>query len=261
MPRRLLQLSLLGLAAFGSMGLQCGWGAPLEGLATHCPPRTIDCGPGCIEEGTTCCDDAPFGGKSQCPTAGVGIGKTCVARGEGTCSATGSSKFCCGEPTLGLETPSRDIDSSSTFGGDEGVFCGNTIIRGGEECCSSVDAKKICRLTSTRSAAPSGSGGGGGGTPASCSTSGPGWMGSARSCSPLGAGGTCSCSSGSTNRCITKTEFDAISRPFPAACKPSGQAGCLETASGTLIAPCCPGLTCKVASVCGSSATGGSCLQ
>ncbi len=265
MPRRPLPALLLVLCAFGSMGLQCGWGTPLEGLSTHCPPRTIDCGPGCIPEGSSCCDDQLYGGLSQCPTAGAGQGKRCVKRGEGTCALNGVSKFCCGEATLGLETPSQDIDSTTTFGGNKGVFCGTTVIAEGDECCSAVDAKKICRWTSPRTDAPldaggGGSGGGRGDLP-SCSTSGPGWMGSARSCAPLGAGGTCACSSGSTNRCITKAEFDAISRPFPAACKPSGGSGCLETTSGTLVAPCCPGLTCKVGSVCGTTATGGSCVQ
>jgi hypothetical protein len=259
------------LVAFFSMGLQCGWGTPLEALSTHCPPRTIDCGPGCIPEGNTCCDDALWAGLSQCSTAGNGVGKACVKRGEGSCAAAGTSKFCCGEPSLGLETPSQDITAG------QGVFCGTAVVSENGECCSAVDAKKICRITSRRSEAPIGAGGGsggGGGTPGvggggggggtppgSCSPTGPGWMGSARTCAALSPGGACGCSAGSTNRCITKAEFDTISRPFPAACKPAGQTGCLETTSGTLVSPCCPGLTCKDGSVCSSTASGGTCLQ
>ncbi len=259
MLRRPLPALLLLLVAFGSMGLQCGWGPPLEGLATHCPPRTIDCGPGCIEEGTTCCDDSPSGGLSQCPTAGGGLGKKCLARGIGTCPPNTAAKFCCGESTLGLVNSSTDIDETLMFSGNPGVFCGNTVIRAGDECCSAVDAKKICRFTAQR-ALPTGNGGGAGGG-LSCSAAGPGWMGSARSCVPLGAGGSCSCSAGATNRCITKSEFDSAGLAFPAACKPSGETGCLDTSSGTLIAPCCPGLTCKVGSVCSSSGAGGKCIQ
>ena len=42
MLRRPVQVLWVLLAALGSMALQCGWGPPLEGLASHCPPRTID---------------------------------------------------------------------------------------------------------------------------------------------------------------------------------------------------------------------------
>ncbi len=260
--RELIRMLVLSLAALTLMGLQCGWGAPLEGLTTHCPPRTIDCGPGCIPEGNTCCDDSPSGGKSQCATAGAGIGKTCVKRGQSGCPPTQSSEYCCGD-ALGPVTASQDVSATALHQGQVGVFCGNTVIAPGSECCTAVDAKKLCRFTGPRSTASYGTGGGGGGngTPVSCSSAGPGWMGSARSCAPLGAGGTCTCSAGNTNRCITKAEFDSIGRTFPAACKPSGQSGCIETASGTLIAPCCPGLTCKVGGICNASGTGGSCLQ
>src|SRR4051812_32689201 len=102
MPRRPLPALLLLLAAFGSLGLQCGWGTPLDGLATHCPPLTIDCGPGCIPEGNTCCDDSPSEGKGQCPTGSGGVAKRCFERGVGTCVVPGPSKFCCGETALGL---------------------------------------------------------------------------------------------------------------------------------------------------------------
>lgn len=264
---------LLAVTALLSMSLTCGWGVPLEGLASHCPPGTIDCGPGCIAEDTTCCDDTLGGGASQCPTAGMGVGKTCTKRGTGTCNASGPGKYCCGQASLAGDTPSQDINTS--FDGNLGVFCGTNVIEPGAECCASIAGKKICRLTSTRlyamgtggggggetggGSGGGGTAGGGGGVTPSCSTSEPAFVGSARSCSQLGAS-TCNCNTGSVNRCILKSEFDKLGKPWPGQCKPEGGTGCLD-GSGTLIAPCCAGLTCKQSQVCGSGAAGGTCAK
>lgn len=87
-----------------------------------------------------------------------------------------------------------------------------------------------------------------------------GWIGSTRACTPLGAGGSCTCG-GAASTCITRTEYEsATGRPFPAACFPKGTTGCLDTAQGTLVKPCCAGLTCVVSSTCGGTgAVGGVC--
>lgn len=267
MIRRLL----LGGAAFLSLGLTCGWGAPLDPVTTHCPPAMVDCGPGCVAADATCCDDTVGGGLSQCPTAGMGVGQTCTRRGTGTCPASGAGKYCCGGSSLAGQTPSRDIVETFS-GGELGVFCGAAVFEGGEPCCStSPEGKQICRQMSPRLPPPPGTGGGGGasstgggsggggGVAPSCSPATPGFLGSARYCAQLGT--TCSCSSDSTNRCITKSEFDKAGKTYPGACLASGSSGCFDTATGTLTSPCCPGLTCKSSTVCGSTAAGGTCLQ
>ena len=92
----MLRRVLLPFVCLFCMGLTCGWGVPLDGLSTHCPPRTIDCGPGCIEETATCCDDTLGGGISQCLASGNGMPKACVARGTGSCASGGTGRFCCG---------------------------------------------------------------------------------------------------------------------------------------------------------------------
>ncbi|MGK5083965.1 hypothetical protein WDW37_11750 [Bdellovibrionota bacterium FG-1] len=99
---------------------------------------------------------------------------------------------------------------------------------------------------------PSDSSGGG-----SCSG---GWIGSEASCVPLGAGGSCVCS-GSTSTCVSKSEFESVTGlTFPSACAPAGTTGCMNGEKGTLIKPCCSGLSCKLSSKCGGgSNVGGIC--
>ena len=255
MPPRALPRLLLVLAAFGSMGAVCGWGAPLEPLASHCPPGMLDCGPGCVDQGATCCDDSPLGGKSQCPgPSDGGASVSCVPRGAGACLSGGPGRFCCG---LLAQSQSTEVSEAVLFDGVPGVFCGTNVVAGGDECCKSVSAKKLCRFTTPRGAGAGGGAGGGGA--ASCSASGPGWLGSARTCTAAGA--TCACSTASVNRCITQAEFDSAGLAFPAACRPSGQTGCLEAATGALKAPCCPGLSCRQGAVCGTGSSTGACLQ
>jgi len=87
-----------------------------------------------------------------------------------------------------------------------------------------------------------------------------GWVGSTLACTPLGPGGSCVCN-GSASTCITRTEYESVTgRAFPAACFPRGTTGCLDTAQGTLVKPCCENLRCVVTSKCGGgSAAGGVC--
>jgi hypothetical protein len=81
-----------------------------------------------------------------------------------------------------------------------------------------------------------------------------GLLASTLECDPLGRGGVAS-------TCITSAEYmQATGMPLPAACTASGGTGC-ENSSGTLVKPCCPGLTCEVGAACGDAgnATGGTC--
>ncbi len=87
-----------------------------------------------------------------------------------------------------------------------------------------------------------------------------GWIGSESSCVPLGAGGSCVCS-GSKSTCVSKSEYESVTGlTFPSACAPSGTTGCMNGEKGTLVKPCCSGLSCKLSSVCGGgSNVGGIC--
>lgn len=81
-----------------------------------------------------------------------------------------------------------------------------------------------------------------------------GLLASTLECDPIGRGGVGSA-------CITSAEYmQATGMPLPATCTPAGGTGC-ENSSGTLVKPCCPGLTCEVGAACGdaSNATGGTC--
>lgn len=77
-------------------------------------------------------------------------------------------------------------------------------------------------------------------------------------CDPLGSGGQ-------SSYCLSAAEYTgATGMPLPAACYPAGTTGCegeSGSTAGTLVKPCCPGLTCKVGSACGdpTGAVGGSC--
>ncbi len=96
---------------------------------------------------------------------------------------------------------------------------------------------------------------------ASSSSCTSGWLGSEASCVPLGAGGSCVCA-GSTNTCVSKSEFESVTGlTFPSSCAPAGTTGCMNGEKGTLIKPCCAGLSCKLSTKCGGgSVTGGTCI-
>lgn len=95
---------------------------------------------------------------------------------------------------------------------------------------------------------PAPGGGGGGG---SCD----GLEASTLNCTPLGSGGV-------ADTCVTDAEYESIfGTPAPASCGAQGTQGCMDTQKGALVKPCCPGLTCRVGSVCGGGSTvGGVCL-
>jgi hypothetical protein len=98
--------------------------------------------------------------------------------------------------------------------------------------------------------------GGGGGTCA-----GGGLHCSTRLCLPDGVGG-CQCG-GSTDYCLGAAEFAGATGglPLPSACAPQGTTACFSSSVGTTVKPCCPGLSCKLATVCGgTSVVGGTCL-
>ena len=68
--------------------------------------------------------------------------------------------------------------------------------------------------------------------------------------------------SGVPDTCITDAEYRSIfGTGLPAMCAPQGTTGCMDGQKGALVKPCCPGLSCKVGSVCGGTAVlGGTCL-
>ena len=94
--------------------------------------------------------------------------------------------------------------------------------------------------------------GGGGGNNGVC---GDGLHASTLACTPLGT-------SGVGDTCVTDAEYRSIfGTAPPATCAPQGTTGCMDTQRGALVKPCCPGLTCKVGTVCGGTAVlGGTCL-
>jgi hypothetical protein len=76
------------------------------------------------------------------------------------------------------------------------------------------------------------------------------------SCTPLGT-------NGSSPYCLSASEYtSATGQPLPVACAPMGATGCIG-ASDALVAPCCPGFTCRDSATCGdsSNAPGGTCLK
>lgn len=91
-------------------------------------------------------------------------------------------------------------------------------------------------------------GGSGGGSGGGC------LQASTRVCTPLGTDGV-------TSTCIDPAQYaKATGKTLPAACAPEGTTGCQDSA-GSLVKPCCEGLTCRVSSQCGGGSTlGGVCL-
>ena len=91
--------------------------------------------------------------------------------------------------------------------------------------------------------------GGGGGA---C---GGGLEASTLTCTPIGRGGV-------AYTCVSAAEYESFTgQSLPNACAPAGTTACLDTESGVLVRPCCPGLTCAVGSACGGgSVVGGTCI-
>ncbi len=115
-------------------------------------------------------------------------------------------------------------------------------------------------LTINVSIAPPQSSGGTDGGGSGSDTCPGGILVSTLDCDPIGSGGE-------SSYCLTSAEYMQATGglPLPATCAASGTSGCEGAApagGGVLIDPCCPGLTCRVTSMCGdsSNATGGTCL-
>lgn len=81
-----------------------------------------------------------------------------------------------------------------------------------------------------------------------------GLLASTLECDPIGRSGV-----GST--CITSAEYmQSTGMPLPGECTTAGGTGC-ENSAGTLVHPCCEGLTCEVGAACGDATNmaGGTC--
>jgi hypothetical protein len=255
----------------------------------YCPKGTAPCGNGCRPAEAVCCEDSNDSKSSSYCTNGAGGG--CYPNPNGGCAAAVPSgavaKFCCssntsigsndcpeGQHHCGLLCQANSVPCCAKNASDadcptksgsasEGVGCGCCRATGvcyqcnTGYCCGGSDpctGNGQCFPGGRVCVAVAPSGGGSGTCPG-------GWMGSLASCFPLGPGGSCTCSSGSTNTCITKTDFESrTGLPFPPACTPQGSGGCLNS-YGTLANPCCPGLTCVISSTCGQqgSQVGGTC--
>jgi hypothetical protein len=260
----------------GPAGPPCNGGfCPTGDLCTAgacCPADHPDlCGAVCCQAG------ACFQGQCGCPMAlSLRCGERCCPFG-GACAGDQCSAVCvgpessketvCGADCCGPGVPC--VGGKCVCPEDHPVACGDDCCLPGAPCTASVCGcppgrascgDLCCGESEECSGGVCGSGGGGGG--GSCPG---GWLGSGASCAPLGSGGSCKCNfTGSTNVCITKTDYEsATGLPFPAACTPEGSGGCLDTSTGTLVRPCCPGLTCTVGAVCAQSPalSGGTCQK
>jgi hypothetical protein len=76
-----------------------------------------------------------------------------------------------------------------------------------------------------------------------------------------GALSGCQCDEHSTNMCVTASQFQEAGLTLPDQCTPEGAStNCYDSVSGKLVAPCCPGLTCKLGSSCGITGGGSHCV-
>ncbi len=201
----------------------------------------IPCGASCCGYGTVC-QDGQCVGACQGPTGlEPACGSSCCASGisctGGKCQCPAGHPVECGGECC-LEGASCVAGACGCPPGRE--WCADQCCGDGQICNAGVCTEPT-------------SGGGGGGQ-----TCPGGWMGSTRACVPLGAGGSCACS-GTTQVCITQSDYAGTGYSLPASCAPEGFGGCLSN-SGTLVNPCCPGLTCKASSKCGGRDVGGTCL-
>jgi hypothetical protein len=151
------------------------------------------------------------------------------------------------------------IDGTATFAIDmfpispvtPGKEAVSELLGGGQVAVGNPLSFEVQELSGTGSS----SGGSGSSSGSSSSCAAGDLLVSTLSCTPLGTGG-------SSPYCLSASEYtSATGQPLPAACAPMGTTGCIGT-SGALVAPCCPGLTCRDSASCldSSNAAGGTCL-
>jgi hypothetical protein len=281
-----------GLLAAALLAVACGSTSGHASGAFACPTGTSPCGDGCIpSDGGVCCDNGAGTTSSYCTNA---AGGGCFANAAGACAAAFPSgttaQFCCsqnatagsndcpaGQHHCGLEC--MPADHACCPPGSSGSECPE--LRWDPSVCTLEHPNDVgcavCLTTSVCSSCPAGAcckgdpcAGGGCAVSPVCGTASAvsgtgggtcpgGLLVSTLECDPLG-------SSGANDQCVSAAEYmTATGNPLPAACAPQGTTGCLATTgtlAGTLVAPCCPGLTCRVGSGCGdpTSAVGGTCL-
>jgi hypothetical protein len=230
-----------------SCGTQSACGAGLTCSAqTCCPPAQPEA---C---GSTCCPSGCTGTTCACPAQlPVNCGAECCSAGalcvQGRCAAACAG----GGPACGSECCASGIACQGgvcTCPADHPTPCGDFCCLAGASCaagaCGCPDGRVSCGDSCCGSGrvcqsgvcedAPSTSGG-------SCSG---GQLGSVNFCIQNGASGGCACNNQSTSLCITPGLWQQnFGGAFPPACAPQG-ANCVGSDGTTIIAYCCPGLTC-----------------
>jgi hypothetical protein len=162
----------------------------------------------------------------------------------------------CGHGTVACNVDFTCPASSTCTAGACQCFASTTAVT-----CAGVPCGSSCPSDGYYCAAGGAVGDGGttrGDGASSSGTCAGGFLVSTLDCDPLGSGGM-------SSYCLTASEYTGVTgMPLPASCAPTGTTGCegeSGAVAGALVKPCCPGLTCRVGSVCGdpTGALGGSC--
>lgn len=264
----------------------------------RCLKGTLPCGNGCMPQHAECCDNGTHQTSSYCIDPSAGPCQVNDRKCSPTASMTGTAAaFCCGntalsgsvdcpegqhhcgdfscKPIAELCCPESNTAEQCPYAADftsngkscldhDGVLCGanGPLCEScplGACCTGALTGSGFRCIPQSNVCAGVRVGGGSSGTNGGGGPCGAGELYvSTLSCTPLGTGGT-------ARYCLSSSEYTSLAgRPLPKQCAPSGTTGCLGTtgaSAGVLVAPCCPGLTCRVSSKCGdpSGAAGGTC--
>jgi hypothetical protein len=261
--------------------------------ALSCPKGTSPCGDGCIPGATSvCCDNGTGKTSSYCANSAGGGCFANTMQCAAALPAGASAQFCCsqngsagsndcpsGQHHCGLScypvdhpccpagTSSADCPEASwdpsicSLPNPNDVGCAYCVSTNlckscpSGECCGGDPCGSGTCTAGPVCVGPGSTTGGDGGGSTTCTG---GLLVSTLVCDPLGTGGT-------SSYCLSAAEYTrATGMPLPGSCAQAGTTGCEGESgmvAGALVKPCCPGLTCRVASACGdpTGAVGGSC--
>ncbi|MBM4394631.1 MAG: LamG domain-containing protein [Deltaproteobacteria bacterium] len=237
----------------------CLVAAPCTAGRCGCPDGQAECGDWCCGDGVPCedgqckagasCPDPDF--PAECGDSCCATGYPCVL-GHCTCN-TAYPLECAGYCCLPGATCSQyAVQPCSCPPGRPACGMADLWCCEADEECRENRCVKVAAGNGS-DAATGDDGGGGGSCPG-------GWMGSTARYGAVGMSDDCA-QAGDLSICITKAEFEgATGLTFPSSCTQEGSTGCVND-SGTLVAPCCPGLVCVFRSRCGADAVGGKCMK